>query len=68
VDGFRVIHQTGQRLPMSSHYASQIAEIINSGLTVPLTTEAAFDLYQEVLSACERARTEVLGEEPEPRA
>jgi hypothetical protein len=63
VEGFRTLHAAGERLPVASHYASQIAEIIHSGLTVPLSKEAAFDLYQEVLSACERARAEVLGEE-----
>ena len=61
--GFRQIHDTGERLPTASHYASQIAEIINRGTTEPLTADTKYYLYQEVLLACERARASVLGEE-----
>jgi len=60
--GFRQIHAAGERLPTASHYASQIAEIINRNAAEPLGAEVAYELYQEVLAACERARAAVLGE------
>lgn len=58
--GFRQIHQAGERLPLASHYASQIAEIVNRD--VELSAEMKYELYQEVLSAVENARAAVLGE------
>ncbi len=66
ITGFRAIHATGERLPTASHYASQIAEIVSLGAPAPLAPGTAFDLYQEILLACERARAEVLGEEVPP--
>lgn len=60
--GFRQIHDTGERLPPASHYASQIAEIVNRD--VQLSPDLKYDLYQEILAACEKARAAVLGEEP----
>ena len=67
--GFRAIHATGERLPTASHYASQIAEIVNRGAAEPLSADLAYNLYQEILLACERARAAVLGEEGlSPRA
>ena len=62
--GFRQIHATGERLPTASHYASQISEIINRNAAEPLADEVKFELYQEVLAACEKARAAVLGEQP----
>lgn len=62
--GFRAIHESGERLPPASHYAAQIAEIVNRGAPVPLASGTAFELYQEVLAACENARATILGEEP----
>ena len=59
--GFRQIQAAGERLPTASHYASQIAEIINRNATEPISAEVAYELYQEVLVACERARAAVLG-------
>ena len=61
--GFRQMHERGDPLPVPSHYASRIAEIIyaNAGRQIP--SGIAFDLYQEVLLACEHARAAVLGEE-----
>lgn len=64
VIGFRQIQQTGERLPVATHYAAQIAEIINRN--AELTSALQFELYQEVLEAVEGARTKVLGEEPPP--
>lgn len=64
--GFRQLHQSGERLPPASHYASQIAEIVQRGAAEPLPKEMDFYLYQEVLMACENARKAVLGEEPLP--
>jgi hypothetical protein len=60
--GFRAIHEQGERLPTASHYAAQIAEIVNRGAAEPLNATLAFNLYQEILLACEHARAEVLGE------
>ena len=34
--GFRQIQASGERLPLSSHYASQIAEIVSRGAAGPL--------------------------------
>lgn len=63
VMGFRQIHRSGERLPLASHYASQIAEIINRAAPAPLESELAYNLYQEILGAVESARAAVLGEE-----
>jgi hypothetical protein len=62
-EGFRKIHESGERLPTASHYAAQIAEIVNRGVAAPLTREMAYNLYQEILAAVEAARAAVLGEE-----
>lgn len=62
--GFRDLHMSGERLPPASHYASQIAEIVNNGADEPLGADLAFYLYQEILAACEHARAAVLGEKP----
>ena len=64
--GFRQIHQTGERLPLPSHYAAQIAEIVNRGAAAPLDKDLAFHVYQEILLAVEAARAEVLGEPVAP--
>lgn len=62
--GFRQIHASGERLPPASHYASQIAEIVNRG--VELSAEVKYNLYQEILAAVENARASVLGDEQKP--
>ena len=62
LDGFRQIQATGERLPLASHYASQIAEIVNKGAAAPLTSDMAYELYQEILDAVTAARAEVLAE------
>jgi len=59
--GFQHLHDGGERLPPASHYASQIAEIVNRDVQLP--EELKYNLYQEILLACENARTAVLGEE-----
>ena len=64
--GFRQIHDTGERLPTASHYASQIAEIVNRGAAEPLNADMKYYLYQEILLACERARAAILGPPPPP--
>jgi hypothetical protein len=61
--GFRQIHNSGERLPLASYYAAQIADIVNRGAAEPLDKDLAFHLYQEILLAVETARAEVLGEE-----
>jgi hypothetical protein len=58
--GFRQIHDTGERLPPASHFAAQIAEIVNRD--VQLAPELKYNLYQEILLACEQARAAVLGD------
>jgi hypothetical protein len=60
--GFRMIRDAGERLPLASHYASQIAAIVARNAPEPLNPELAFHVYQEILSACETARATVLGE------
>ena len=62
--GFRQIHQSGERLPLASYYAAQIADIVNRGAAEPLNKDLAFNVYQEILLAVEAARAEVLGEPP----
>ena len=60
--GFRQIHDAGERLPLASYYATQIAEIVNRD--VELSADLKYNLYQEILMACEKARANVLGEKP----
>ena len=60
--GFRAMRMAGDPLPPPSHYASQIAEIIGRNAVVTLDAELAFEVYQEVLAACENARDVVIGE------
>jgi hypothetical protein len=64
--GFRQIQQSGERLPLASHYASKIAEIVGRGAPAPLDPNLAFHIYQEILLACEEARATVLSEAPLP--
>jgi hypothetical protein len=61
--GFRQIHQSGERLPLPSYLAAQIAGVVNRGGAAPIASELAFHLYQEILIAVEAAREEVLGQE-----
>ena len=61
-DGFRAIRASGERLPTASHYASQIAEIVNRNAPAPIDGELAYNMYQEILAACETARATVLAE------
>jgi hypothetical protein len=60
--GFRVLRMAGERLPVASHYASQIAEIVNNGAAVPLRRELAYQVYLDILAAVEASRDTVLGE------
>jgi hypothetical protein len=59
--GFRDLHFSGERLPVPSHYASQIAEIVIS--EAELGDNAKYELYQEILDAVTAARAAVLGED-----
>jgi hypothetical protein len=63
--GYRQIHESGERVPPASYLATQIAEIVNRD--ADLNAEMKYELYQEILAACEHARAEVLGEELPPR-
>jgi hypothetical protein len=60
--GFRQIRESGERLPPPSHFAAQIAEIVNRDVQLP--PELKYNLYQEILLACESASATVLGETP----
>jgi hypothetical protein len=62
--GFRQIHDSGERLPPASHYAAQIAEIVNRD--VVLDDNGRYELYQEILDAVTNARVAVLGDEAKP--
>ena len=64
--GFRMIRNSGERLPLASHYASQIAEIVSRNAPETLNAELAFNVYQEILAACETARARVLAEPVPP--
>ena len=63
IKGFRQIADSGERLPTASHYASQIAEIVNRNAT--LNEDMRFNLYQEILLAVESASATVLGSQRE---
>ena len=60
--GLRMIRHSGERLPLASQYATQNAAIVSRNAPEPLSPELAFNVYQEILSACETARATVLGE------
>jgi hypothetical protein len=60
--GFRQLHQSGERLPLASYLAAQIAEVVNRGAAEPIGSDLAFHLYQEILAAVEAAREQVMGE------
>ncbi len=62
IEGFREIHRSGDRLPPPSHYASQIAEIVSQSAPSALPSLLAYEIYQEILTACERATAVVLAE------
>lgn len=64
--GFRQLHAAGERLPLASYLAAQMAEIVSRGAGEPLGRDLAFHVYQEILSAIEAARAAVLGEEAPP--
>jgi hypothetical protein len=55
--GFRQLQLDGERLPVASHYAAQIAEIIDR--QAQLSDALKFELYQEVLLAVENAAATV---------
>ena len=54
--GFRTLQMSGERLPVASHYASQIAEIVAKGSPVLMRPELAYQVYLDVLAAVEGAR------------
>ena len=64
--GFRLMHEAGDALPPASYYASKIAEIIHANAETEISKDLAYYIYQEVLLACEDARTNVLGAPAEP--
>lgn len=64
--GFREMMARGERIPPASYLATKIAEIVNRGAGNEIGSDLAFDVYQEIVSACENAREKVVGEEPDP--
>lgn len=56
IPGFQQLHASGERLPPPSYLATQIAEIVNRD--VDLNAEMKYELYQEILAACEHAWAE----------
>ncbi len=52
--GFRQMQLDGEPLPPASYFAARIAEIVNRD--VQLSEELKYNLYQEILQACEAAR------------
>jgi len=64
VTGFRLMVEAGDPIPPASYFATKIAEIIYASRDREIESNTQYDLYQEVLLACEEARREVLGEEP----
>jgi hypothetical protein len=62
--GFHDLHGKGERLPPASYLATQIAEIVNRDAA--LSSDLKYNLYQEILMACEGARVAVLGDEAKP--
>lgn len=66
VTGFRLLIEAGDPVPPASYFATKITEIIYSARDREIEANTQYDLYQEVLLACEEARDEVLGSEPTP--
>jgi hypothetical protein len=59
VEGFQKMQSEGERLPPPSYYATKITEVIHAGTERVIDDTLAYDLYQEVLLACEEAYEEV---------
>lgn len=64
VTGFKLMIEAGEPVPPASYFATKIAEIIYESRDREIESSTQYDLYQEVLLACEEARREVLGEDP----
>lgn len=64
--GFREMAARGEPIPPASYLATKIAEIVNRGADDELEKDLAFNIYQEIASACENARERVV-EEDEPK-
>ena len=63
--GFRLMLEAGDPIPPASYFATKITEIIYASRDREIEANTQYDLYQEVLLACEEARRDVLGEEPQ---
>lgn len=59
IEGFQKMRRDGERLPPPSYYATKITEVIHGGTERAIDDTLAYDLYQEVLLACEEAYEEV---------
>lgn len=64
VVGFRLMLEAGDPVPPASYFATKITEIIYESRDREIESNRQYDLYQEVLLACEEARAEVVGDEP----
>jgi hypothetical protein len=62
--GFREMVKRGEAIPPPSYLATKIAEIVHRTAEDggSLDDELAYNLYQEILSACENAKETVMGE------
>jgi hypothetical protein len=63
VIGFRAMREAGERLPLATYYATQIAAIVDQGSPEAIEKSLAYEIYQEILEACESAREGVAGKE-----
>lgn len=63
VTGFRLMVEAGHPVPPASYFATKVTEVIYASRDREIEANRQYDLYQEVLLACEEARREVLGEE-----
>ncbi len=60
--GFRTIWMAGERMPVASHYAAQIAEIVAKDAPSPMRPELAYQVYLEILAAVGAAREAALAD------
>ena len=66
INGFRLMHDNDDPLPPASYFATKITEIVYEARDRAIGKETQYDLYQEILLACEEARATVLGEDSTP--
>jgi hypothetical protein len=62
--GFREMVARGDAIPPPSYLATKIAEVVYRAADggEGISEDLAYNLYQEILSACENAKETVMGE------